>query len=954
MPPCHVPGFCILDPGCCHPFFPTAAHSISPLCPDPSTAMLLTQTPLLFTFFHARTWTAPCHRVPSLFPSCHGRPLRHMNNALAALVCPACPVRMRQLPAHGYCLSTRAGIAPIKYAKEVTDSQKQRAEKEAAEKARSTCGRGVEDDEGDGMLEKLAQMVASKQTAYDALAPEAIAALRQAAAGVQRARQARQAVQQARQAPQAAQRAHLAVAVAAVAGPLVRAVGEAVGGGPGLDIGTYTFEDRPPVHLPPGGSSNLSSGNGQQSIDSARFDIIGSGSTDPAMDAASAPGPATVLDFRALTGPAFTLAPGVVLHLANLTLLLPTPPAGSGVRLAHPLAHLVVLLAFQSAALCRPALWRRHAPPGSVVDVAAAVAGGAEQAAGSSSGSGGGPTVWLRRGVVEYPDVALLFSYSHNPSSGSPGRPGSSSNSSSDWTWAGEQLVVSSNDVGLADAATASGSGAATAAADVGAEEVVARLRGVAMTCPGGGPAPPWPCHIDSVPANMTLALYGGVTSALPFAAPTRQLDWAGLPGAVSASAPGSSLQLYGLALLGLPYPAAVARQEHLLAAWGHFAALDWDSHCVLVLPDQEAVWWEAAAAGARSSSGSGSSNAGVSQGLRLAFMLPSWSDREAALLLQPQLGYLKMLTMAAAGANLLSCSAAAAITTLLGVSHNIRIPETSSLTLRGCVYTHMVWSAAASSVSGLGPGAGITFAALQGFGWRGAGVTVTHTGALPADAPTRLRAPAVGADGKLLLPDVLAGCPIADHAAPPPPPPSSSSSASAAQGGGGLVALAGFSALATSDATATAAKKSDEASTAAAVAMRGGGKQRAGLWRLLTRGSTAGRVTARGGRRTGHATDILYQTFDSFGSSTMRALYDNSAGGSAAEAGTEAEEQAAQQQPREGGSGHRRDRAPHCGPNSGPAGAGAGSCGPAASSMRPVAPATLAPAPCCPDSARH
>ena len=286
---------------------------------------------------------------------------------------------------------------------------------------------------------------------------------------------------------------------------------------------------------------------------------------------------------------------------------------------------------------------------------------------------------------------------------------------------------------------------------------------------------------------------------------------------------------------------------------------------------------------------------------------------------------------------------------------------------------------------------------------------------------------------------------------------------AAAAQGGGGLVALAGFSALATSDATATAAKKSDEASTAAAVAMRGGGKQRAGLWRLLTRGSTAGRVTARGGRRTGHATDILYQTFDSFGSSTMRALYDNSAGGSgaaqgvglydsrrhlqlwatqqaaaaaglgvpgltaaeaqraaglapsgassfshlplntstiAAEAGTEAEEQAAQQQPREvqmaaaragvgatsgvrcgvgggvsvlsvrqlqlttghtagaagpaaaaaaagaaggrrappppppptsapatveGGSGHRRDRAPHCGPNSGPAGAGAG-----------------------------
>ena len=96
------------------------------------------------------------------------------------------------------------------------------------------------------------------------------------------------------------------------------------------------------------------------------------------------------------------------------------------------------------------------------------------------------PQVWLRRGVVEYPDVALLFSYSHNPSSGSPGRPGSSSNSSSDWTWAGEQLVVSSNDVGLADAATASGSGAATAAADVGAEEVVARLRGVAMTCPGG------------------------------------------------------------------------------------------------------------------------------------------------------------------------------------------------------------------------------------------------------------------------------------------------------------------------------------------------------------------------------------------------------------------------------------------------------------------------------------
>lgn len=160
-----------------------------------------------------------------------------------------------------------------------------------------------------------------------------------------------------------------------------------------------------------------------------------------------------------------------------------------------------------------------------------------------------------------------------------------------------------------------------------------------------------------------------------PAAPPSLQLDWAGLPGAVSASAPGSSLQLYGLALLGLPYPAAVARQEHLLAAWGHFAALDWDrwdrgwgldgssssgsstgnssseggsgdgsssgwaagadegllqppllvSHCVLVLPDQEAVWWEAAAAGARSSSGSGSSNAGVSQGLRLAFMLPSW-----------------------------------------------------------------------------------------------------------------------------------------------------------------------------------------------------------------------------------------------------------------------------------------------------------------------------------------
>ncbi|PNW83752.1 hypothetical protein CHLRE_04g214209v5 [Chlamydomonas reinhardtii] len=83
----------------------------------------------------------------------------------------------------GHDPNLRAGIAPIKYAKEVTDSQKQRAEKEAAEKARSTCGRGVEDDEGDGMLEKLAQMVASKQTAYDALAPEAIAALRQAAAG---------------------------------------------------------------------------------------------------------------------------------------------------------------------------------------------------------------------------------------------------------------------------------------------------------------------------------------------------------------------------------------------------------------------------------------------------------------------------------------------------------------------------------------------------------------------------------------------------------------------------------------------------------------------------------------------------------------------------------------------------------------------------------------------------
>lgn len=88
----------------------------------------------------------------------------------------------------------------------------------------------------------------------------------------------------------------------------------AVHGSPGLDIGTYTFEDRPPVHLPPGGSSNLSSGNGQQSIDSARFDIIGSGSTDPAMDAASAPGPATVLDFRALTGPAFTLAPGTTIQ----------------------------------------------------------------------------------------------------------------------------------------------------------------------------------------------------------------------------------------------------------------------------------------------------------------------------------------------------------------------------------------------------------------------------------------------------------------------------------------------------------------------------------------------------------------------------------------------------------------------------------------------------------------